>query len=472
VKRLLFGLMLGLGISATLEPQTPGSLAPDIRRTAEALREKAFAGSQAARWVEELADHVGPRMTGSPGDPAAVSWALAILQAQGFANVHAEKVVSHVWKRGIETGEVTAPFPQKLVLTALGGSVATPAGGIEAEVIELDSLAALDALGEAARGKIVFFNKKMERSADGSGYSRAVDVRTNGAARAAKHGAVGVLIRSIGTDHNRTPHTGATQYEEGVPRIPTAALSIPDAELLERLVRERKPVRVRFTLTCHDDPDAETANVIGEISGGGKPEEIVLLGAHLDSWDLGTGAIDDGAGCGIVIEAARLIGQLPRRPRRTVRVVLYANEESGLAGGHAYLRAHEAEITRHAAALEADSGTDSPTAFSWNAGLAAEPLIREIAAILAPTGAGQAIGGGSGGADTGPLRAAGVPVFAIRQDSSRYFDYHHTADDTFDKITPASLDRVVAAVAAFAYVAAEIPRPFERIPPEGRKADD
>jgi carboxypeptidase Q len=473
LNRLVLGLFLSMGLcgeSAVPASNAPPKLASEVRKTAEALRARALAGSEAVHWVQGLTDHVGPRMTGSPGDPAAVAWALATLKAQGFANVHAEPVTAHVWKRGIETAEVTAPSRQALALTALGGSVATPEAGIEAEVLEVDSLEALDAKRNAAKGRIVFFNKKMERSTQGSDYGRAVVVRSSGASRAAKYGAVGVLIRSIGTDHNRTPHTGALNYEEGVPQIPAAALAIPDAELLERLDREGKPVRVRFTLACHEDPDAQTANVIGEIAGVEKPEEIVLLGAHLDSWDLGTGAIDDGAGCGIVIEAARLIGLLPRHPRRTVRVVLYANEEHGLAGGRGYAKAHMAELATHAAALEADSGTDRPTAFSWNAGPTAAPLIREIAEILAPVGAGKTITRDSGGADLGPLRTAGVPVFSIRQDSSRYFDYHHTANDTFDKIEPESLDRMVAAVAAFAYVAASVPEPFEKIPPEGRKA--
>jgi hypothetical protein len=462
-------LALGLGVPALLEPQTPALLSPEVQKTAEALRERAFAGSQAARWVQELTDQVGQRMTGSPGDAAAISWALTSLRERGFTNVRAEKLVSHVWKRGTETGEVTSPVSQKLALTALGGSVPTPAEGIEAEVVEFGSLEALQAPSAAVRGKIVFFDKRMERVGDGSGYGTAVDVRSHGPARAAKLGAAAVLIRSIGTDHNRTPHTGGTNYEEGVPKIPAAALSIPDAELLERLLREKKPVRVHFTLTCHDAPDAETANVVGDIAGREKPDEVVLLGAHLDSWDLATGAIDDGAGCGIVVEAARLIGELPRHPRRTVRVVLYANEEHGLAGGRAYRQAHDAELARHVAALEADSGTDSPTAFTWNAGPSAEPLVREIAALLAPVGAGRALPASSGGADIGPLRQEGVPVFSIQQDSSRYFDYHHTANDTFDKIVPASLDRMVAAVAAFAYVAAETPQPFERIPPQNRK---
>jgi hypothetical protein len=346
--------------------------------------------------------------------------------------------------------------------------VATPAGGLEGEVVEMPSLEALAADPSAARGKIVFFNKKMERHADGSGYGRAVDVRTRGPARAGAAGALGVLIRSIGTDHERLPHTGGTDPEAGAPRIPAAALSIPDAELLERLLRDGRPVRVRFSLACHDGPPVETANVVGEVRGRTRASEIVLLGGHLDSWDLGTGAIDDGAGVAIVLEAARLITGLAQRPDRTIRVVLFANEENGLAGGKAYAAAHAAELARHVAALESDSGTGRPLGFSWNAGPSAEPVIRAIGDLLEPLGADELQGDGGGGADIGSLRASGVPLFSVRQDASRYFDYHHTANDTFDKIDPEALDRNVAAVAAFAWVAASLPHELERIPPEKR----
>jgi len=443
-------------------------LSPEVRRTAEALREKAFAGTKAVDWVRSLTDEVGPRLSGSPGDAAGVAWALATLKAVGFTNVHVEKVMVPAWQRGVETGEVTAPYRQRLILAALGGSPPTPEAGLEAEIVEAGSLEALEAKGAAAvKAKIVFFNKRMERASETRGYGYAVDVRTMGAARAARLGAVGVLIRSIGTDHNRLPHTGAVDYVAEVPKIPAAALSIPDAEMLERLLQSGKPVRVRFTLTCANRPEAESANVIGEIRGSSKPEEIVLLGAHRDSWDLGTGAIDDAAGCGIVIEAARLIGLLPKHPARTIRVCLYANEENGIAGGKAYFKTHEAELAKHTAALEADSGTDYPIGLAWTAGPSAEPFVKEVAAILEPLGAGTLSAGGAG-ADTGTLKIAGVPMFAVRQDTSRYFDYHHTANDTFDKIDPEGLDRNVAAVAAFAYCAASTPEMLERIPPDKR----
>lgn len=457
------GLLRGMS-PATAAPAIP----PEIRRVAESLRESAFAGSRASEWVRSLIDTAGPRLSGSSGDKAAIAWGLATLKALGFTNVHAEKVMAPHWERGVETGEVTAPHPHKLFLAALGGSVGTPAAGLEAEVIEVGSLDELAAKKEGeVRGKIVFFNKRMRRTADGAGYGETVPVRSKGASAAAALGAVGVLIRSVGTDSNRTPHTGSLKYEDGVAKIPAAALSNPDADLLERLDREGK-VRVHFTLGCRDLGLSETANVIGDLPGRGKPEEIVLLAGHRDSWDLGEGAIDDGAGLGVVIEAARLIGALREHPRRTIRVILVANEENGLAGGKAYEAEHAAELPRHVAALESDLGAGRPIGFAWNAGPSAEPLVREIAALLQPLGGNNVSSTGAGGADISRLVLAGVPLFTVRQDASRYFDWHHTANDTFDKIVPEELDSVTAAVAVFAYVAASVPEPFERIPVERR----
>lgn len=472
--RRILALALAAGCAAAIAARVRGTapspaISAETRRIAESLRESGFTGTRASEWVRGLVDTAGPRLSGSPGDKASIAWGLATLKALGFANVRAEKVMAPHWERGVETGEVTAPHPHKLFLTALGGSVGTAESGLEADVIEVGSLDELAAKKEAdVRGKIVFFNKRMRRTADGAGYGETVPVRGRGASRAAKLGAVGVLIRSVGTDSNRTPHTGSLRYAAGVPKIPAAALSNPDADLLERLGREGKPVRVRFTLGCRDLGLAETANVIGEIPGRGKPEEIVLLAGHRDSWDLGEGAIDDGAGCGVVIEAARLIGELPKRPRRTIRVMLAGNEENGLAGGRAYQADHAAELARHVAALESDLGAGRPTGFSWNAGPTAEPLVREIAALLEPLGGNDLRSTGAGGADIFRLILAGVPLFTVRQDASRYFDWHHTANDTFDKIEPESLDRMTAAVAVFAYVAASVPEPFERIPKDKR----
>jgi Zn-dependent M28 family amino/carboxypeptidase len=259
------------------------------------------------------------------------------------------------------------------------------------------------------------------------------------------------------------------RYEKGGPQIPAAALSIPDAELLTRLVRRGGPVRVRFTLGCHAIPDAESANVVGEVVGRDKPNEIVLLGAHIDSWDLGEGALDDAAGCGIVIEAARRIAALPRRPRRTIRVVLFANEEAGLAGGKAYAADHAAELPRHVAAIESDLGQGPPLGFSWDAGPGAAAPLKEIAALLAPIGADHLAAGEAGGADLSYLLPSGIPSLGMLQDATQYFDYHHTANDTFDKIDPRILDRSTAALAAMAWALAESDGVLEPIPAEKRE---
>ncbi len=451
-------------------------LPQETRQGAEAVRDRALQESRAFEWVQRLTDEVGPRLAGSAGDRAAGPWGKALLESLGFVNVHLEPVPVKVWERGTESGEIVSPFPQQLVLTALGGSVATPEEGLEAEVVAVESLEALAALAKASpdacRGKIVFFNRKMERGETMNGYGDVVPIRGRGASRAAAAGAVGVLIRSVGTDSNRLPHTGAMDYEKDLPRIPAAALAVPDADLLARLVARGKPVRVRFRLTCGDRPDAVSANVVGEVRGRERPEEIVVVSGHLDSWDLGTGAIDDAAGCGIAIEAARLIGASSRRPKRTVRVVLYANEENGLAGGQTYAAAHQAEMPRHVAAFEADSGGGAPLGFSWNAGPAAAATVAEIVRLLEPLHAAKARNGGAGGADVSPLLKSGIPLFGLTQDSSAYFDYHHTANDTLDKVDRKSLDRATAALAALVYAVADLPEALPLIPKAQRSRRD
>jgi hypothetical protein len=451
--------LLARAPEAAIRPETAGA--------AEKIVARALSGTKTADIATSLSDRAGPRLAGSPGDRVAVAWGIETLQAMHFANVHPEKAPVRVWRRRSESGEVVSPYAQPLALTALGGSVATPGGGLEGELLEVSSLDDLDTRGDAARGKIVFFDKPMRKTAQMGGYGVAVDVRSRGASRAAKYGAIGVLIRSVGTDRDRLPHTGGVDYEAGLPRLPAAAMSIPDAEMLERLVRMGS-VRVRFRLDCGDEGMGESANVVGEIPGAGKPNEIVLLGGHLDSWDLGRGAVDDAAGCAAVIEGARLAAEASPRPPRTIRVVLFANEENGGGGAKAYAAAHAAELPAHAAALEADSGSGAPTGLSWLAGPSAEPVLRALAAIMAPAGAGRLEGNGSGGADVGKLRAAGVPLFSFSQDMTRYFDVHHTANDTAVQLEPASLDRLSGAIGAFAYVAASMPDPFERIPESQR----
>ncbi len=434
---------------------------------AAALRDRALREGRTIEWVRRLTDEVGPRLSGSLGDQKAGPFMKRLLTDLGFTNVRLEPVTVPVWVRGAEEGEITSPVRQRLVLTALGGSVATPGGGLEAEVVEAGSLQALDEMvmraPNAVRGKIVFFNKLMAKSTpETSGYGESVPVRSQGALRAGKHGASGVLIRSIGTSNNRIPHTGSVQYEEGAARIPAAALSNPDADLLARLLERKEPVRVRFLLTPETKPNAQSQNVIAEIRGRSRPDEFAVLGAHLDSWDLGTGALDDGAGCAIVVEAARLIGLSSRRPLRTIRVVLFANEENGLAGAIAYAREHKDELARHVAALEADSGAGRPTGLVWNAGPAARPLVTEISQLFLPLAASRLREGGGAGPDLSPLVPTDVPLFGLSQDMTHYFDFHHTANDTFDKIDPVALQKSTALAAAWAYVVADLPEPLPR----------
>ncbi len=439
---------------------------------AAALRETVLASSQALATVRSLTDEAGPRLSGSPGYKVGVAWALRALGEAGFTKVHAEPCAVPRWERGSEEGALVEPSAQPLALAALGGSVGTPPEGIEADVIEAPSLDALDKLDPAVvKGKIVLIYAVMERTRDGSGYGVAVRPRGGGAIHAAKLGAAGVLIRSVGTDDNRAPHTGAMRYDEKVAKIPAAALATPDADVLHRLLAQGKRVRVRMRLGARTLPDAEGANVVGDVEGRAAPGEIVLLGAHLDSWDLGRGALDDGAGVAIVMEAGRQIGKLPRHPRRTVRVVLFANEENGIRGAIAYGAAHAAELDAHVLALEADLGAGRVYETRFLGALAAVPTFRAVAAAVEPLGAVTSGEDAHGGADVSPLRAAGVPVLDLRQDATRYFDFHHTANDTFERIHKADLDQAAAAFAAAAYAAADAPGDFGRVPADKRNRD-
>ncbi|MET0594391.1 MAG: M28 family peptidase, partial [Polyangiaceae bacterium] len=332
-------------------------LRADSTTGVEVFRQTATAKASPAPIVQELSDRIGPRPAGSENGKKAVAWGIEKMKALGLQNVREEPVTVPHWVRGDEHAELLVPDVQKLAITALGGSVETPEGGLEADVIEVSTLEGIDMLKEDdARGKIVFVNFPMERTRNEEGYMRASPVRGGAASAAAKKGAAAVLIRSIATGNARLPHTGYMHYEDNVPKIPAAALSVPDALLLDRYFKEKKTVRVRMTAGGRSLPEETTANVVGEIVGQEKPDDIVLIGAHLDSWDLGTGALDDGAGCGMVLETGNLIAHAAEKPRRTVRVVLFANEEFGLNGGRAYADAHRAELDHHVLAMEADFG--------------------------------------------------------------------------------------------------------------------
>jgi carboxypeptidase Q len=435
---------------------------------AAALQRDALSSSHAFAIVRSICDDVGPRLAGSPSDAVAVAWAQRTMRELGLANVHAEKVHVTHWARGEARAEIVAPVAQPLVVAALGGSVGTPPRGVEGEVVEAASVDDLQRLDPASvRGKIVFLDPVMRRTRDGSGYGEAVRSRAAGAGAAAKLGAVAMILRSVGTDHDRVAHTGAKRKDDH--EIPAAALAVPDAEMLHRILADRKTVRVRLTLGSRTLPDAESANVVGEVPGREHPEQIVLVGAHLDSWDLGTGAVDDGAGVAIALETARLVAARPQHPRRTVRVALFANEEHGLEGAKEYARAHAAEIASHVVATEADFGADSVYAVRWRGDPAARERFDELANLLAPLGVARQDGRGECGADVSPLLALGVPVLDLRQDGTRYFDVHHTANDTLDKIDPGVLAQAAAAFATAAWGAAEMDGDFGRVPEDARR---
>ncbi len=446
---------------------------PQVSPESFAVRDRTLASSQALAHVTSLVDEVGPRLAGSEAEPRAVAWAVAKMKALGLSNVHTEPVKEARWVRGQEIAEVlsgTAPTRRALAVTTLGGSVPTRERGVAAEVVEVSSLAELEKLpDEKVKGKIVFIHVVMERTRDGSGYGKAVGARTGGASAAAKKGAVAMVVRSIGTAEDRAPHTGALRYIDGVAKIPAAALGVADAEWLHRLVGQGKPVKLRLVLTPQELSPVDGANVVGEVPGATAPSEIVLLGAHLDSWELGMGALDDGAGCAIVLEAARQIALSKTRPRRTVRVVLFANEENGLAGAKAYEKTHEAELAKHVAATEADFGDGRV----YETRLLADPehagALGEMQALLAPLGILVSSEGAEGGADVSPLRGAGVPIFDLRQDGTRYFDVHHSENDVLEKIVKADLDQAAAAFAATTYALADRASGLGRVPEAKRE---
>lgn len=463
LSRLLLAALLPLFAFPASAAQAPDALPKNLIKNAASLRDNALKQSQAYATVASLTSEVGPRLAGSPGDRAAVAWAITRLQDLGFENVHAEKVVVPHWDRGSTRVEISTPFPQPLVATALGGSIGTGSDGIEAPVIAVKNLDGLASLKPAeVEGKIVYFGQRMERTRDGSGYGKAVRVRYGAAIAAAKLGAVGVLIRSVGTGSDRFAHTGGMAYDDDVRQIPAAALSNPDADQLEQALSTGQTVTVHLTMTARRLAPAVSANVIGEIPGDS--DQIVLLGAHLDAWDLGTGAIDDGAGVAIVTEAARLVRKLSGKPKRTLRVVLFANEEFGLSGAKAYAKKHADELNRHVLALEADFGAGRVWRLGSHVAAGDLPKVDAIQQLLAPIGVTEREAGNTaeGGADIGPLAAAGVPVLAPTQDGTFYFDYHHTANDTLDKINRDALNQNVATYATLAFIGANLPTPLAR----------
>jgi len=460
---LLAGFVLLAGTPASSQSSRPktappgpawlGAYRPVAERILATTRETgAFAWDRLAF----MTDTFGPRLSGSPNLDATLRWAEAEMKKDGLENVRLEPVMVPQWIRGDESLEILEPFPNKVPLLGLGGSVSTRAEGVTGELMIVGSFDELTARQDEARGRIVLFNVPY------TNYGETVRYRGGGASAAAKVGAVAALVRSVGPPGMRTPHTGGMQYAGDAPKIPTAAIPTEDADRFARMATRGQKIVLRLKMDAHFLDDAPSANLVGELRGTEKPEEIVLLGGHIDSWDPGTGAMDDADGCVVTWEAVRLLKNLGLRPKRTIRVVLFTNEENGGAGGKGYRDSHRAELDKHVLALESDSGVFAPQGFGFTGSDEARRTLTEIASLLKPVGADR-IGPRGGGADIGPsVTAAQIPSASLEVEGSRYFVLHHTPADTVDKIDPKDLGENAAAIAFLAYVVADLPNPLPR----------
>jgi hypothetical protein len=465
--RPLLSIALALSLTGIAQAAgQPTTLSPaDLERAAQ-LRDQALHDDTAWEFTEGLTTEVGPRLAAGPNDARAREWVIARFKALGFDKVWSEPVTYPKWVRRSEHAEILAPFAQPLVISALGYSPATPAGGLDAEVVAFDSFAALEA-ADAARiqGRIVYVGARMTAKRDGADYGIGSRVRTAGPALASRKGAAGVLLRSAGTGRDRFAHTGVTHFPEGVSPIPAAALAIPDADQLERVLARGKPVRVRLALDCGLEGDYTGANVIAELRGSSRPDEYFIMGGHLDSWDPGTGAIDDAAGIAIAAGAAHLIAALPQRPARSIRVIAFANEESGLYGGKAYAQAHKDEIAKAVLGSESDFGADRIWKITASVRPEARDAVAAMANVMKPLGVEyDASAPGHGGSDLSAVHGVGMAALSLHQDGTRYFDWHHTANDTLDKVDPEQLRQNVAVYAVVAFLAAQAEGDFGSAP--------
>ncbi len=438
-------------------PQAQGAAWLDAYK-ANAQRLIAAAQADQFAWdrVAELTDTFGQRLSGSDNLNRAIAWAQDTMKKDGLENVHTEKVMVPRWVRGNESLEITNPPHHNVPMLGLGGSIATPPAGIEADVMVVSSADDLTRRAAEAKGKIVLFNVPF------TNYGETVAYRSGGASMAAKVGGVAALVRAVGPMGLRTPHTGGMNYAEGMAKIPTAAIPAEDANRIQRLVKRGIAVRMRLKMEARFEPDVESFNVVAEIKGSERPEEIVLVGGHFDSWDPGAGASDDAVGCVVTWEAARLMKKLNIRPKRTVRVVLFTNEENGTRGGNGYRDAHAAEAANHILAVESDDGVFAPARLSFTGSDAARKLIADITSLLTPLGLSPLQPGG-GGADIGPISQAGrVPMLSFDGDATKYFTIHHTPADTVDRIDPKEVSTAAASLAALVYVVADMPKPLPR----------
>ena len=456
-RHLLAACVVALTLSGNpigVHGQTPAWL-DQYREPAARLIGEATGDTFAWRRLAVLTDSIGNRLSGSPQLERAIEWAVAEMKRDGLENVHTEKVVVPHWVRGNESADIVEPARHAMVMLGLGNSLGTGPGGVQADVLVVHSFNELDTAAPRVRGKIVFFNVSY------TNYEETVTYRTEGPSRAARSGAVAVLVRAVGPPGLRTPHTGALQYAADAPQIPAAAVTTEDADRLQRMADRGDRVVVRLKMDAHFDADADSANVVGELRGREKPDEFVVIGGHLDSWDVGAGATDDGGGCVVTWEALRLMKKLNLRPRRTVRVVLWTNEENGTRGGIAYRDRHRSELANHVMMLESDNGVFRPLGFGFTGGDAARQKVRAVAMLLQGIAADAILPGGEG-ADINPsVRDARSPSLALAVDDSKYFTIHHTPADTIDKIDPVEMAKCVAAVAVMTFVVADLPDRLE-----------
>ena len=446
---LLSLALLAVGVRAQSPPRDRDWLDPH-REPAARLLGEALASRFAWDRLAELGDTFGHRLSGSQALEDAIDWAVEQMKKDGLENVRKEPVKVPHWVRGNESLEIVSPRPNALVMLGLGNSVGTPPEGVEAELLVVRSFDELQTAGSAVKGKMVLYNVPFTT------YGETVRYRSAGPSRAAALGAVAALVRSVGPPGLRTPHTGGLNYDAAAPQIPAAAITTEDADRLQRMSDRGTTLRLRLKMEAKMLPDADSFNVVGEIRGSELPDEVVVVGGHFDSWDVGTGSTDDGGGCIVTWEALRLMKKLNLRPRRTVRVVLWTNEENGLRGATAYRDRYRDQLANHVLMLESDSGVFRPTGFGFSGSPSARATIEDIATLLRGIQADR-IGPSGGGADIGPsVEAGNIPAMSLEVDGN-YFLLHHTPADTVDKIDPMDMARASGAIAVMAYVVANLP---------------
>ena len=437
-------------------PLAAQSIADRYRNDANRIIDAALKDSTAWNRLAEMTEKFGNRLSGTPALERTIDWIIVKMKEDGLQNVRGEKAMVPVWVRGAESAQLVSPREQNLPMLGLGGSIATPPGGITAEVLVVSSFSDLTAKAGQAKGKIVLFDVPF------TSYGETVQYRGRGAVAAAQAGAVAALVRSVTPYSQRTPHTGGMNYDSTVRRIPAAAITVEDAEMIHRMQDRGERVRVKLTMSAKTLPDAPSRNVMGEIVGSEKPDEVVVFGGHIDSWDVGRGAMDDGGGVVVAWEALKLLQRLGLKPRRTIRVVGWTNEENGGRGGQAYRDAHKTEVDKHVLAIESDGGVFKPQGFGFAGSDAAFEIVKQIGTLLDRIESG-AITKGGGGADIGPIMALGVPGLGLNVDGTKYFWYHHTEADTIDKLDPHDMALCVATMAVMAYVVADMAEPLPRV---------